>query len=40
MLCRHDGVFEVSLSYWIPRKLRLHTYPNKYMPFSTLRMKE
>ena len=40
MLCRDDGVFEVSLSYWIPRQLRLYTFPDKYMPYSTPRMDE
>jgi len=40
LVCRHDGVFAVSLSYWIPRQLRLHTFPDKYMPYSTPRMDE
>ncbi|KAK2174925.1 hypothetical protein NP493_767g01026 [Ridgeia piscesae] len=33
--CFPDGVVEVSLAYWVPRKLQLHTYPPDYMPYST-----
>lgn len=40
LLCRHNDVFQVSLSYWIPRELRLHTFPDKYMPYATTRMDE
>ena len=40
LMCRRDDVFEVSLSYWVNRKLTLHTFPVKYMPYSTPRMDE
>lgn len=39
-MCPRDGIIEVSMSYWIPRKLKLYTYPVKYMPYSTPRMDE
>lgn len=39
-MCPRDGIIEVSMSYWIPRRLKLYTYPVKYMPYSTPRMDE
>ena len=37
-LCPASGKVEVSMVYWVGRKLKLHTSPPKYMPFSTPRM--
>ena len=39
LLCPRDGLVETSVAYWIPRHLKLYTYPPEYMPFSTPRMK-
>lgn len=38
--CFQDGVVEVSVAYWVPRKLQLHTYPPDYMPYSTPQRKK
>ena len=34
-VCPPGGIIRASLSYWVPRKLKLYTYPPNYMPFST-----
>ena len=39
-LCPKDGILETSVAYWIPRHLKLFTYPPKYMPYSTPRMEQ
>lgn len=39
-LCPSNGQLEVSMAYWIPRQLKLYTYPPKYMPYSTPSMEE
>ena len=39
-LCPDDDVVEASMSYWIPRHLKLYTWWPLYMPFSTPRMEE
>ena len=39
-MCPHNGQVEVSMAYWVNRKLQLHTQPPKYMPFSTPRIDE
>ena len=38
-LCPEDGVLETSVAYWVPRHLKLHTYPPRYKPYSYKHMK-
>ena len=37
-MCRADGIVEASITYWVPRHMKLFTYPPGYMPYSTPRM--
>ncbi|ESN90529.1 hypothetical protein HELRODRAFT_108618, partial [Helobdella robusta] len=39
-LCPRDNIIEVSLTYWVPRRLKLHTKPDLFMPYSTSRMEK
>ncbi len=39
-MCPVNGLVEASVSYWVPKHLKLYTFPPKYMPFSTTRVDE